>query len=107
MTGKYPIHTGMQHTVLYGAEPRGLSLKETILPQHLKKLGYKNHIVGKWHLGHFKKEYTPLHRGFDSHIGYWTGHQDYFDHTAYENPSWGFDIRRGGKSLKIFFFWKN
>lgn len=95
MTGKYPIHTGMQHTVLYGAEPRGLSLKETILPQHLKKLGYSNHIVGKWHLGHFKKEYTPLHRGFDSHIGYWTGHQDYFDHTAYENPSWGFDIRRG------------
>lgn len=55
---------------------------------------YVNHCVGKWHLGHFKKEYTPLHRGFKSHIGYWTGHHDYFDHTAYEHQSWGFDIRR-------------
>lgn len=94
MTGKYPIHTGMQHTVLYAAEPRGLPLTEKILPQYLGDLGYVNHCVGKWHLGHFKKEYTPLHRGFKSHIGYWTGHHDYFDHTAYEHEQWGFDIRR-------------
>lgn len=95
MTGKYPIHTGMQHTVLFAAEPRGLPLTEKILPQYLKELGYMNHCVGKWHLGHFKREYTPLHRGFDSHLGYWTGHHDYFDHTAYEHNQWGFDIRRG------------
>lgn len=29
----------MQHTVIYGAEPRGLPLSEKILPQHLKDLG--------------------------------------------------------------------
>lgn len=40
MTGKYPIHTGMQHTVLYAAEPRGLPLTEKILPQYLQDLGY-------------------------------------------------------------------
>jgi len=50
----------------------------------LKDLGYKNHIVGKWHLGHYKSAFTPLFRGFDSHFGYWTGHQDYYDHTAVE-----------------------
>lgn len=40
MTGKYPIHTGMQHAVLYGAEPRGLPLTEKLLPEYLRALGY-------------------------------------------------------------------
>ncbi|CAG9762811.1 unnamed protein product [Ceutorhynchus assimilis] len=93
MTGKYPIHTGMQHTVLYGAEPRGLPLTEKLLPQYLQELGYVNRIVGKWHLGSWKKEYTPLYRGFVSHLGYWTGHQDYYDHSAVEKPGWGLDMR--------------
>ncbi|KAG5890787.1 hypothetical protein JTB14_007181 [Gonioctena quinquepunctata] len=95
MTGKYPIHTGMQHTVLFGAEPRGLPLSEKLLPQYLEELGYVNHIVGKWHLGSYTEQYTPLFRGFRSHIGYWTGHQDYFDHTAAEKGEWGLDMRRG------------
>lgn len=69
MTGKYPIHTGMQHAVLFGAEPRGLPLTEKLLPQYLEELGYVNHIVGKWHLGCYTKEYTPLYRGFKSHLG--------------------------------------
>ncbi|XP_034947347.1 arylsulfatase B-like isoform X2 [Chelonus insularis] len=94
MTGKYPIHTGMQHGVIMGAEPWGLSLNEKILPEYLRDLGYRNHIVGKWHLGHFKKKYTPTYRGFESHTGYWTGHHDYFDHTAVEWPYWGMDMRR-------------
>ncbi|EDV98387.1 GH22700 [Drosophila grimshawi] len=71
MTGKYPIHTGMQHTVLYAAEPRGLPLDLKILPQYLNELGYTSHIAGKWHLGHWKRVYTPLYRGFSSHHGYW------------------------------------
>lgn len=70
MTGRYPIHTGMQHTVLYAAEPRGLPLSETLLPEYLKeKAGYTTRIVGKWHLGSWKLTYTPTMRGFDSHLG--------------------------------------
>ncbi|XP_070505136.1 arylsulfatase B [Chironomus tepperi] len=95
MTGKYPIHTGMQHTVLFGAEPRGLPLNEKLLPEYLKPLGYSNHIVGKWHLGSYKKVYLPLMRGFESHVGPWTGHHDYFDHSAMETGMWGLDMRRG------------
>lgn len=33
LTGKYPIHTGMQHSVLLESEPRGLPLSEKLLPQ--------------------------------------------------------------------------
>lgn len=34
-------------------------------------------------------------RGFDSHVGFWTGHHDYFDHTAEEKGMWGLDMRNG------------
>ncbi|XP_072941442.1 arylsulfatase I isoform X2 [Epargyreus clarus] len=95
MTGKYAIHTGMQHTVLYGAEPRGLPLTEKLLPQYLKELGYRTHLVGKWHLGSYKREYLALNRGFDTHLGFWTGKIDMYDHTTQEKGSWGFDFRRG------------
>ncbi|EDS35430.1 arylsulfatase b [Culex quinquefasciatus] len=95
MTGRYPIHTGMQHAVLYGMEPRGLPLEEKLLPEYLRELGYKNHIVGKWHLGHYTRRYTPLERGFDSHVGFWTGHHHMFDHSAVETETWGLDMRRG------------
>lgn len=95
MTGKYPIHTGMQHGVIYGAEPRGLPLSEKIMPQYFKDLGYKTHLVGKWHLGSYKREYLPLNRGFDSHLGFWTGKIDLYDHTNTEKGSWGRDFRRG------------
>uniref|UniRef100_A0A336MNQ6 CSON003548 protein n=1 Tax=Culicoides sonorensis TaxID=179676 RepID=A0A336MNQ6_CULSO len=95
MTGKYPIRTGMQHDVITTMEPRGLPLKEKLLPEYLNELGYKSHIVGKWHLGHWKRAYTPLYRGFKSHVGSWTGRHDYNDHTAMASKTWGYDMRRG------------
>ncbi|KAI5632947.1 sulfatase domain-containing protein [Phthorimaea operculella] len=94
LTARYPIHTGMQHGVLYGMEPRGLPLGETLLPQHLRRLGYRTHLVGKWHLGSHSKHYLPLHRGFESHLGFWTGKIDMYDHTNAEQGSWGTDFRR-------------
>ncbi|XP_043266664.1 arylsulfatase B-like isoform X2 [Venturia canescens] len=96
MTGKYPIHTGMQHFVLLEAEPRGLPLKEKLLPQYMKAAGYKTHAIGKWHLGFYKREYTPTYRGFDSHFGYWNGLQDYYNHrvASYTHDYRGFDMRR-------------
>ena len=38
---------GMQHSVILAAQPYGLGLDETLLPQHLQKLGYATHAVGK------------------------------------------------------------
>lgn len=84
MTGKYPIHNGMQGLPLRGAEPSGVPLTEQLLPQYLRELGYSTKAVGKWHLGFFRKEYTPLYRGFDSHFGYLTGIVSYYDHILSE-----------------------
>ncbi|XP_053600201.1 arylsulfatase J [Plodia interpunctella] len=99
MTGKYPIHTGMQHGVLYGMEARGLPLSEKLLPQYLKELGYKTHLVGKWHLGSYRKEYLPKSRGFDTHTGFITGKIDMYDHTNVEQGTWGFDFKRDSDAL--------
>ncbi|XP_049779761.1 arylsulfatase B-like [Schistocerca cancellata] len=97
LTGKYPVHNGMQHLVILEPEPWGLPLHETLLPQRLRGLGYATHAVGKWHLGFYRREYTPTYRGFDAHFGFWNGFQDYYDHTvqASFSPFRGYDMRRG------------
>ena len=41
------LYTGLQHGVILTPEPWGMGLEEVILPQYLKELGYKTHIVGK------------------------------------------------------------
>ena len=70
--------------MLVGAAAYGLPLRHQILPQFLNRLNYSSHMVGKWHLGSHRAVYTPTRRGFRSHVGYWTGHEDYYDHTAQE-----------------------
>lgn len=72
--------TGMQGIPIFGAEPRALPHGK-LLQEYLKDLGYKTRIVGKWHLGFYKKEFTPTYRGFDSHLGYWNGLVNYYDHV--------------------------
>ncbi|XP_054267267.1 arylsulfatase B-like [Macrosteles quadrilineatus] len=93
MTGRHPIHTG-QHWPYYSTQKSALPLTEKILPEYLKELGYATHVVGKWHLGFYKREFTPLQRGFDSHLGYWGGSQSYYDHVHEEQTLVGYDMRR-------------
>ncbi|XP_040581443.1 arylsulfatase B [Lepeophtheirus salmonis] len=111
MTGLHPIHTGLQlHTIPAGA-PYGLPLNLKILPEYLNELGYESHAIGKWHLGSFRKVYTPTYRGFKSHHGYWQGAGDYFGHTHSRKSEWGYDFYKnmdldyksfGNYSTKIF-----
>lgn len=44
-----------------------LDLDYTTYAEALKKLGYYNLFVGKWHLGH--EPYHPVHQGFDRQFG--------------------------------------
>lgn len=75
---------GMQSWTLKGAAPYGLPLSFKIMPEYFNRLGYKSTAIGKWHLGNHRAAFTPTKRGFQSHVGFWTGHGDYYDHTAEE-----------------------
>ncbi|CAN8011336.1 unnamed protein product, partial [Ixodes pacificus] len=92
LTGLYPIHTGLQHLTIKEGEAWGLPLRFTLMPQHFKKLGYATHMVGKWHLGYYKKEFTPTYRGFDSFFGFYNGFGDYFRHLVQKGDHIGLDL---------------
>ncbi len=96
MTGRYPMRLGLQVGVIRPHEQRGLPLEERILPQALKEAGYTTAIVGKWHLGMFKKEYLPTSRGFDHQYGHYCGALDYFTHER----EGGFDWHRNDKECR-------
>ncbi|XP_072174587.1 arylsulfatase B-like [Diadema setosum] len=81
LTGRYQIHTGMQHVNLFPGRPCCLPLDETTLAQALKRLGYSTHIVGKWHLGYAWKDCLPSRRGFDSFFGNIMGSADHWSHN--------------------------
>ena len=81
LTGYYPIHTGLQHGVISNQEPKGLYKNFTLMSEYFRDIGYRTHIVGKWHLGFCHEDYLPLRRGFDTFYGKYLGMGDYFDHT--------------------------
>ena len=78
MTGLYPFRLGRQGVPIANTMPTGLTLEKKLLPEYLKDLGYKTHLVGKWHLGFCKEEFLPTNRGFDSHQGFWSGYETYY-----------------------------
>ena len=51
LTGRYPFQIGRQKRALKPLQPTGLMLNLTTLPSELRQLGYRTHMVGKWHLG--------------------------------------------------------
>ena len=77
---KLLIYIGMQGDGIRGGEPRGLQLDVKILPEYLRGLGYTTKLIGKWHMGYHTPQYTPLHRGFDTFLGFYNSHISYYDY---------------------------
>jgi arylsulfatase A-like enzyme len=88
MTGRYPMRHGLQTGVVRPWAQYGLPLEERTLPQALREVGYETSIVGKWHLGHFQRDYLPTRRGFEHQYGHYNGALDYFTHEREGGFDW-------------------
>eukprot|EP00037_Helgoeca_nana_P025321 m.275779 g.275779 ORF g.275779 m.275779 type:complete len:533 (-) comp26910_c0_seq3:255-1853(-) len=77
LSGRFPVHmTGMQAPICTNWLPLDYSLLSHKLKSHGTTI-WKNHFVGKGHLGYQTMDHLPVNRGFDSHVGYLMGAEEY------------------------------
>lgn len=89
MTGRYPSRFGIRKTVIPPWRDYGLDPEEQTLADMLAANGYAHRaIVGKWHLGHGRRAYYPLNRGFTHFYGCLNGALDYFTHEREGELDW-------------------
>ena len=89
MTGRWPIRYGMGESVITPWRKWGLPTTEHTIVDLLAAAGYERRgAVGKWHLGHYKKELLPLSRGFTFFYGHYNGAFDYFTHIRDGELDW-------------------
>lgn len=84
LTGRYPSNVGMGYDdrgAFVAVSPYGVPLSVELLPQHLKKIGYRTAVVGKWNIGHFEESYLPHRRGFDSALTFQSDEMHYYNYT--------------------------
>jgi arylsulfatase A-like enzyme len=98
LSGRHIAHTGIFQPLkpgTYGTlnESCNVATKThcALLPRAMQSLGYRTHMIGKWHLGYWNWLQTPQQRGFDTYYGYLNGEGDYFLHTR----SGGYDFWDG------------
>jgi len=86
MTGRYQQSFGyyvnnvpkaMDPTVGLQGEEMGLPLSQMTMGDYMKRAGYVNMAIGKWHLG-IADRYHPMERGFDEFYGFLGGSRNYF-----------------------------
>ncbi|GAB3020168.1 arylsulfatase [Niabella terrae] len=89
MTGRYPDRLGLRDNVIAPWLNFGIDTAEQYIPELLATAGYRNRAaIGKWHLGHARKAYLPLNRGFTHFYGHYNGAIDYFTHEREGELDW-------------------
>ena len=64
----------------YHSKIKFISLRRRVISSIYFLEGYATHMIGKWHLGYNKWEYTPTYRGFDTFYGYYNAQEDHYSH---------------------------
>ena len=89
MTGRWPLRFGMMRAVVPPWSRYGIPADENTLPELLAAAGYAQRgMVGKWHLGHARREFLPLANGFTHFYGHYNGAIDYFTHERDGETDW-------------------
>lgn len=77
LAGRLPHHVNQVNQGI-DFKNGGIHAGMVTIPRKLKDAGYATHAVGKWHAGMATKAHTPHGRGFDTHLGYFSGAEDHF-----------------------------
>ena len=94
LTGIYPDRFNLRGYVFSTRYKGGVPTDLTILPEMLKKAGYKELAAfGKWHLGHSNHKYHPISQGFTSFYGHYNGAIDYYSHLRDGELDWHKDYK--------------
>lgn len=91
LTGKYQQRFGYEENNVPGymsesgttGDDMGLPLDQLTMADHLRALGYRTMLIGKWHQGNADR-FHPLKRGFDEFFGFRGGARSYWELTAEE-----------------------
>ena len=78
LSGRYQIHTGLQDGIIQAEARVCLPPKFGTVADAFQLMGYRTHMVGKWHIGIYKDACLPWKRGFDSYYGYLTGSEHHY-----------------------------
>uniref|UniRef100_A0A672RUU7 Arylsulfatase family member I n=1 Tax=Sinocyclocheilus grahami TaxID=75366 RepID=A0A672RUU7_SINGR len=76
ITGRYQIHTGLQHSIIRSRQPSCLPFDLRTLPQRLQEAGYATHM----HIC------LPTRHGFHTYFGSLTGSVDYYTYKSCDGP---------------------
>jgi arylsulfatase I/J len=104
LTGRSPLRFGLLENI-DKADQGSLPLAEELLPSAFAREGYATAMIGKWHLGHARKEQWPNARGFESFYGFHGGWIDYRTHERSGAADWWRDtdpVSEAGYATQLF-----
>ncbi|MFC7339146.1 sulfatase-like hydrolase/transferase [Haloferula chungangensis] len=101
LTGRYQQRFGFEENNVPGymsgsgatGDDMGLPLGIPTMADHLKMLGYRTAIFGKWHMGNADR-FHPLKRGFDEFYGFRGGARSFFPYGEDEDVAHDLKLER-------------